>query len=161
VGEAVDIAGAEDEGAAELEGIAAEFVLVVTCGVGALAAFEIVAAEEMEDVGRSEVGDFVGQAIFVDEEGEVDAGFLLKDAGVVGIAEADGGEGGAFFAEGLLVLAQLRDVLAAEDSAIVAKEDEDGGIVFPEGAEAELVAEGVGENDVGKLLAEGFRHDGP
>jgi hypothetical protein len=33
--------------------------------------------------------------------------------------------------EGLLVFAQLRDVLAAEDSAVVAEEDHDGRIVFP------------------------------
>jgi hypothetical protein len=61
----------------------------------------------------------------------------------------------------LLVFAQLRDVLAAKDSAVVAKEDEHGGMVFPEGAEADLLAKGVGENDIGELLAEGFGHDGP
>jgi hypothetical protein len=99
--------------------------------------------------------------MFVNEEGEVDAGFLLEDAGVLGIAEADGSEGGAFFAKGLLVFAQLRDVLAAEDSTVVAKEDEDGGVAFPEGAEADLLAECVGEDDVGKLLAEGIGHDAP
>jgi hypothetical protein len=79
----------------------------------------------------------------------------------VGIAEADSGEGGVFGAEGLLVLAQLRDVLAAEDSAVVAEEDEDGGIRFPERAEADGFAEGVGENDVRESVAKGFRHDGP
>jgi hypothetical protein len=42
--------------------------------------------------------------------------------------------------EGLLVFAQLRDVLAAEDSAVVAEEDEDGGIVFPERAETDRFA---------------------
>ena len=51
MGEAVDVAGAEDKGAAQLEGIAAEFVLVVAGGAGTLAAFEIVTAEEVEDVG--------------------------------------------------------------------------------------------------------------
>jgi hypothetical protein len=99
VGEAVDIAGAEDETAAQLEGIGAEFVLAVAGGAGALAAFEIVATEEMENVGGFEIGDLVGLAVLVDEQGEVDAGFLLEDAGVVGVAEADGGEGGVFFSE--------------------------------------------------------------
>ena len=80
----------------------------------------------------------------------------MKEAGVARIAEADGGEGRAFFAEGLLVFAQLRDVLAAEDSAVMAEEDEDNGVGFPERAEADLVAEGVGEKDVGESLAEGF-----
>jgi len=161
VGEAVDVAGAEDEGAAELEGIAAKFVLLMTGGAGAGATFEIVAAEEMEHVGYAEIGDLVGLAVLVDEKREVDAGFLLEDAGVVLIAEANGGEGSAFFAEGLLVIAQLRDVFTAKDSAVVAEEDEDGGVVFPEPAEADGFAEGIREDDVGELLAEGFGHDGP
>jgi len=67
VGETVDIAGAENEGAAELEGVAAEFVLVVAGGAGALAALEIVAAEEMEKVGFAKVGDFVGLSVLVNE----------------------------------------------------------------------------------------------
>jgi len=159
VGEAVNVAGAKDKGAAELEGIAAEFVLVVAGGAGALAALEIVAAEEVENVGGFEIGDFVGLAILIDQQGEVDAGFLLEDAGVVGIAKTDGGEGGVFFAEGLLVLTQLRDVLAAEDSAVVAKKDKDGWVVFPERAEADGFAEGVGQRDAGEPLAQGFGHE--
>ena len=161
MGEPVDVAGAEDKRASQLEGIAAQFVLMVAGGIGALAALEIVATEEVEDIGGFEVGDLVRLAVFIDEEGEVDVGFFLEDAGIVGIAEADGGEGGMFFAEGLLVLAQLRDVLAAEDSAVVAEEDEDGGIRFPEGAEADDFAEGVRQRDAGELLTEGIGHDGP
>jgi hypothetical protein len=65
-----------------------------------------------------------------------------------------------FIAECLLVFAQLRDVLSAEDSAIVAKENEDGGIIFPERAETDGIAKGVGERDAGEPLAEGFRHEG-
>ena len=131
MGEAIDIAGAEDEGSAQLERITAKFVLAMAGGFGALAALEIVPPEEVEDVGGLEIGDFIGLATIVDEQGKVDAGFLLEDAGVVGVAEADGGEGGALFVEGLLVFAQLRDVLAAEDSPVVAEEDHDGRIVFP------------------------------
>jgi hypothetical protein len=132
VGEEVNIAGTEDEGTAQLERIAAQFALVVAGGAGALAASEIVAAEEVENVCGFEICEFVGFAVLVDQEREIDAGFLLKEAGVVGVAEADGGEGRALFTEGLLVFAQLRDMLAAEDSTVVAKKDEDGGIRFPE-----------------------------
>ena len=117
-----------------MEGIAAEFVLAVAGGFGAFAALEIVAAEEVEEVGFAEVGEFVGLAFGVDEEGEVNAGFFLEEAGVTGVAEADGGEGGVFGLEGGLVFAQLRDVFAAEDSAVVAEEDKDDGMRFPEGA---------------------------
>ena len=137
MGEAIDVAGAEDEGAAELKGVAAEFVLLVPGGGGAFAASGIVTAEEVENVGGFQAGDFVRLAVFVDQQGKFDLCFFLEDTGVVGIAEADSGESGLFFAEGLLMFAQLRDMLAAEDSAVVAKENQDGGIVFPERAEAD------------------------
>jgi hypothetical protein len=160
VGEAVDVARAEDEGAAELEGIAAEFVLMVAGGLGTFATLEIVAAKEVEEVGFAEVGELVGLAVGVDEEGKVDAGFFLEEASVAGVAKADGGEGGIFGAERLLVFAQLRDVLAAEDSTVVAEEYEDSGMRFPERAETDLVTEGVGEGDAGETLAEGVGHGG-
>ena len=160
MGEAVDVAGAEYKGAAELEGVAAEFVLVVSGSFGAVPALEIIAAEEVEEVGFAEVSEFVGLAVGVDEEREVDASFLLEEAGVAGVTEADGGEGCVFGAEGRLVFAQLRDVLAAEDSAVVAKENEHGRMRFPERAEPDLVAEGVGKSDAREALAEGIGHDG-
>jgi hypothetical protein len=43
----------------------------------------------------------------------------------VDITEADGSQMRTSLPEGRLVLAQLRDVFAAEDSAVVAKEDHD------------------------------------
>jgi hypothetical protein len=113
----------------------------------------------VEEVGFAKVGDFVGLAVGIDEEGEVYAGFFLEDAGVAGVAEADSGESRVFGAEGLLMFAQLRDVFAAEDSAVVAKKDEDGGMRFPERAETHLVAEGVRECDSGETLAEGVGHE--
>jgi hypothetical protein len=48
VGEAIDISWGEDEATAELEGILAEFVLLVTGGAGALAALGIVAAKQVK-----------------------------------------------------------------------------------------------------------------
>ena len=41
--------------------------------------------------------------------------------GVTEVAESNGSQPGALLAEGVLVLAQLRDVLAAEDSTPVAQ----------------------------------------
>ena len=158
--ETVDIAGAKYKGAAQLEGIAAEFVLAVAGGFGAFAALEIVAAEEVEEVGFAEVGELVGLAVGVDEEGEVDAGFFLEETGVASVAEADGGEGAVFGLEGRLVFAQLRDVLAAENSAVVAEENEDDGMRLPERAEANLITEGVGKSDACEALAEGIGHKG-
>ena len=138
--EAIDISRREDKRAAELEGILAELVLMMAGGAGAIAALEIVAANEMKEIGGAQAGDGVGPALFVDEQGEVDARFFAKDAGVGAIAKADGGEGSAFIQEGPLVFAQLRDVLAAKDSAVVAKKNNDRGIVLPQRAEANFLA---------------------
>jgi hypothetical protein len=51
-------------------------------------------------------------------------------------------------------------VFAAKDSTVVPQEDNDSGSGFPEGAEARGIAKGVGKNDVGEALAEGFVHEG-
>jgi len=134
VGEPVDIAWGEDERAAELQGIAAEFVLLMAGGTGAFAAGEIVAAQQVKDIGGSQVGGGVGVAVLVDQQREIDVRFFAEDAGVVGVAETDGCERGTFLAKGLLLYAQLRDVLAAKDSAIVAKKYDDGGMALPQRA---------------------------
>jgi hypothetical protein len=51
------------------------------------------------------------------------------------IAQTDSGHLGSFAAEGLFVFAQLRDVLAAENSSVVAKENDHSGRSSPQGAE--------------------------
>ena len=158
MGEPVDIAWGEDERAAELQGIAAEFVLLMAGGTGAFAAGEIVAAQQVKDIGGSQVGGGVGVAVLVDQQREIDVRFFAEDAGVVGVAETDGCERGAFVSKGLLVFAQLRDVLAAKDSAIVAKKDDDGGIALPQRTETDFAAVGIGKGDVCEPRAESFVH---
>jgi hypothetical protein len=58
----------------------------------------------------------------------------------------------------LFVFAQLRDMLAAEDSSIVPQENDDRGFAFPERAQANFPFIGIGQNDVRKLLAKRFFH---
>jgi hypothetical protein len=60
----------------------------------------------------------------------------------------------------LLVFAQLRDVLTAKDSTIVAKKNDDGWLALPQRTETGFLARGVGEDDVCELFAESFPHDG-
>jgi hypothetical protein len=52
------------------------------------------------------------------------------------------------------VIAQLRNVLAAEDSTVVPKEDYDGGGIGPEIAEADRAFLAIGEGDSGEPRAE-------
>lgn len=47
------------------------------------------------------------------------------------VAQANDGKPCAFIFELLLVSAQLRDMLTAEDSAVMAKENQNGGTVSP------------------------------
>jgi len=158
VGETIDISRSEDEAAAELEGILAEFVLLVAGGAGALAALKIVAAKKMKQIGGTQVGNGVRLALFINEQRKGDAGLLAEKAGVVAVAEADGGEGSAFVPEDLLVFAQLRDMLAAKDSAVVAEKNDDGRPAFPQRTETDVAAVGVRENDFCELLAKSLLH---
>jgi hypothetical protein len=158
VREAIEISRGEDEAAAELEGILAKFVLLMAGGAGALAALKIVTAKKVKQIGGRQAGDGIGLALFIHEQRKSDAGFFPEKAGVVAVTKADCGEGSAFVQERLVVFAQLRDVLAAKDSAVVAKKNDDGGIALPQRTKANFPAVGVGQYDVRQLLAESFFH---
>jgi hypothetical protein len=56
------------------------------------------------------------------------------------------------------VLAQLRDMLAAEDSAVVTQEDNYGIIGLPQRAEPDLTAASFRQHNIRQLRAETFRH---
>ena len=132
MGEAIDIPWAKDEAAAELKGIRPNFVLTMSCGASAITALEIVAAKYVEHIGDAQVGEFVRLALFVDEQREVDSCFFLENTRIVAVAKADGCEGSTFVEEGLLVFAQLRDVLTAKNSSIVAKKNDGRRLALPQ-----------------------------
>jgi hypothetical protein len=132
VGEAIDIPWPKDEAAAKLKGIQPKFMLTMTGSASAITAPEIVTAEYVKHIGDGQVGELVGLALFVDEQGEVDSRFFLENTRIVAVPEADGGKGSTFVDEGLLVFAQLRDVLAAKNSSIVAKKNNDRRLAFPQ-----------------------------
>ena len=73
----------------------------------------------------------VGLPLFVDQQGELDARLLAELRRVTRISQADGGQLSALGLKRGLVFTQLRDMLAAEDSSIVTKKDEDGGSPLP------------------------------
>lgn len=52
------------------------------------------------------------------------------------------------------MIAQLRDVPAAEDSSVVAKEGDHRGLVGPERAESDQLSFGVRQNDSRQLLTQ-------
>ena|SRR5208282_1911438 len=94
----------------------------------------------------------IGLPLGVNQKWERDSSLLAKDLGVVCVAQADGGQPSAFIAECLFLVAQLRDVLAAEDSSVVAKEGDHCGLVGPERAEFDRPSFRVGQDYSSELL---------
>jgi hypothetical protein len=86
-----------------------------------------------------------------------DSSLLAKNLGVVCVAQAYGSQPSTFIAECLFVVAQLRDVLAAEDSSVVAKEGDHHRLVGPERAEPDSPSVRVGQDDFRELLAHSHR----
>ncbi len=131
---AVDVARAEDEAPAELEHVLAGPPLPVAGRPGTATGGEVVPAEQVAKRGGPEVRRAVGFPLRVDQERESDSGLVAERPGVGEIPEADRGHARATRSELGLVVAQLRDVLPAEHSAVVAEEDEGRGRVSPERA---------------------------
>ncbi len=131
VGVAIDVAGTEDEASAELERIVAQAVLLMTGGSCPAPRNSIFAPQEMEQGSPLQAGRAVCLAVLVDQKRERDAGLFAEEARIVPVAQPDGGETGPSFAEFPFVLAQLRSMLAAEDSTIVAEKDDNRGTTGP------------------------------
>jgi len=144
VGIQVDIARGENEAPAELEGVLAGSMLPVAGRPRPGPGGGVVTAEEMQQGAHPKARGAICLPPLVDQEGELDATLLAKEARVVPIPEPDGGDLRPRAPEGLLVLAQLRDVLAAEDSAVVTEERQDCRALLPQGAQPDLVSIGVG-----------------
>jgi len=105
-----------------LERVLAQLVLRMARGAGSAAAHCVVSAKHMHQTGRPEPSGSIGFPPLVDQEREGDAGVVAKRPRVQAISESDRRQHCTFFAEHLLVVTQLRDVLTAEDSPIVAQE---------------------------------------
>ena len=103
-------------------------------GLRAAAGLHVVAPEKMEQGSVLQANGFIGFALLVDQKRELDAVFLAKELGVTGVAQANHGDLCAFAAELLFKFAQLRDVLSAEDSTIMAQKDQHGRAAFPQRA---------------------------
>jgi hypothetical protein len=158
VGKAIDISGREDEAAPKLKWIRAKFVLLMTGRASALAAFEIIAASEVQQIGGGQISDGVCLALFVDQQGKIDPRLLAENAGVVAVAKTDSGKGSAFIQEGFLVFAQLRDVLAAKNSSIVPQKNDHRSLALPQRTQPDLFPIRVGEHQIRKPLAKSFLH---
>jgi hypothetical protein len=113
----------------------------------------------MKNVRALQARRLIRPAFFVDQQRKFDSGVFTKHASVHAIAQADGRKIGALRLELALVFAQLRDVLAAEDSAIVPEKNHDGRLLVPKRAKPDIVPVAVGQGDQFEPAAEGIVHD--
>jgi hypothetical protein len=141
--EQVFVPGCEYKAASKLQRIFSQAMLFVSGGLCPLARLEVVFAQQVEKGSVAQPNSFIGFAFVVDQQRKLDTGFIAEEPGIAGIAQANHGEMCAFLLELGFKFAQLRDMLSAEDSTVMAKEDHHGGPRFPQGAETRRLAIGV------------------
>jgi len=127
----IDVAGAENETSAELKRVGAQAMLPMAGCLRARPCLGVVTAQKVQEVRRLEAGGAIREPLLIDKQRKCDSGLLAKKAGVAHIAKTDGGEIGAPGSERLLMVAQLRNMLAAEYSAVMTEEDDYSGTTFP------------------------------
>jgi hypothetical protein len=160
VHEEIFVAGSKDKTAAELQWIFAQAVLFVSCGLSAAAGLHVVSTQQVEQGSVPQADSLISFTLFIDQEREVDAGSFAKELRIAGVPQSDRGQPGALLPEFFFKRAQLRDVLATENSTVVAQEDKHGRSAFPQGAQACGFAVGIRQCDSGQLTAEGVSHAG-
>jgi len=118
----ITVSGPEYETGPKLERILAQFMLPMTSSLGLCASLEIIPAKQVQQIARFQFCSLVSLPVGVYQQWKSDASLFPKQAGIIHIAHADRRQGGSGCVKLLLVLAQLRDMLAAEDSPIMPQE---------------------------------------
>jgi hypothetical protein len=132
MGVKIHVARTEDEAASELKRIRAQTALAVAGCSRPRPRRRIVRAKQVQNIRLPQTRGAISEPLLVNQQRERDAGFFPELAGVVPIAESDDSERCSTLFERVLVFAQLRNVLAAENSAIVAQEDDHGWVGLPQ-----------------------------
>jgi hypothetical protein len=155
----VHVSWGKNEAGSELKRILSELVLLVAGSFRPRTGLRVVRAQKMKKICRLQFRSSVGFAVGIDEQRKSNTGCFSKLAGIVHIAQANSRERGSGLLEFALVLAQLRDVLAAENSTIVPQEHNHSGIALPQGSEPYLAAGGIRQDENCQPAAERFFHD--
>ena len=114
-------------------------MLRVSSRFGAGASLSIIASQQVKQVCVLELHGGIGFALFVNEQRKGDTRFVAKSARIDAIAKPDCGQGRSAVSESLFVRAQLRDVLATENSAIVPQENYHRWLADPHRTKAEFL----------------------
>ncbi len=146
--EQVRVPRAENKAAAELKRVAAEAKLPMTRAAGPSATDNVRAAKEVEQISRTKPCRSVRLPFFINEQWELDPGFVTELSCVPAVAESHRCQACPGRTERFLIVAQLGDMLAAEYSSIVTEKDEDCRTGFPERAQTCRVPVGIGKRDL-------------
>jgi hypothetical protein len=152
--EQIFIPGRKHKTAAELERILSQPMLLVSCGFCAAAGLHIVFAQKVEQGSMAQPNGFICFTFVIDQKRKLDTSLLAEKSGVAGVAQADDSKMSAFTFELGFKFAQLRDVLSAEDSTVMAKKDHHGRSAFPQRPKPRRLAVGVKKRNSGELAAE-------
>lgn len=159
MGEEIYVAGTIDETPAELERVITQTALAVSALSSTQSGGEVEGPEQMEQGSLPEPRSAVGCALLIDQKRERDTRFFAKGAGVLHVSQPNGRYSRARLPDRAFVLAQLRDMLPAEDSSIVAKKNNHGRRRVPERSQSDLISVGIGQGDIGERRSQGFRHN--
>ena len=154
----IDVAGTEDKASAQLKGVAAQAMLAMPCRAGPSARDRVFPPQEMKERCPAKARRTVGLPFVVNQERKGDSTFSAEGLRVVQVSEPDGGQARAFLLESPFMIAQLRDVLAAEDSTVVAKEHNHRGPAGPKRAQLDWISVDVGQADFCEKRTERWRH---
>src|SRR5258707_9035627 len=157
--EAVGIARAEDKAPSKLKRIPPRFVLAMAGCPRPCSRCGVVAAKQMQQVRGFQFCGSISQPLLVDQQRKRDPGFLAEKPRVLAVPQSDGGQSGALFPEGFLVLAQLRDVLTAENSAVVPQKNKHRGPARPQKTENYFPSIATGKSDLRQPGPKRFFHD--
>jgi hypothetical protein len=154
----IDVAGTENETAAELKWIRTQAMLSMAGGSSARPGFRVVTSKKVQQIRRLEAGRAVREPLRIYQQRKRDSGLLAKQAGVASVAKTDGCEIGALGPEFIFMIAQLRNMLAAKDSTVMAEEHDNGGTTFPQRAEPHFTLVCVGKRNSSEIMTERLGH---
>jgi hypothetical protein len=158
VREQIHVSGAEHEAPAQLERIRPELVLAVAASLGSFPGRCVLTSKKVEQIGSLETGGAIGGSFLVNQQRESNSGVLAKNACIIAVSQAHRCKICSALVKFRLMFAQLRDVLAAEDSSVMTKKDDDGGPLLPQRAQTDSVAIRVRQGDAREGFAERVGH---
>jgi hypothetical protein len=106
-------------------------MLMMACCARAFSRYGIFAPQEMQEVRGLQFRSAISLAGFIHQQREGDARFFTEQPSVIAVAQPHSGKRRTLIPERSLMFAQLRDVLAAKDSSVVAEKNQRGRLRVP------------------------------